>query len=155
GREAAQLEASKSHCKEFLVHHGIPTAKSYVVKSVEETMKFAEHFKAPFVLKADGLAAGKGVIIVDSLRGLKKAAESFFVEKTLKAAGETAILEEFMTGWELSYLILTNGREYRPLPLAQDHQRLLDKDKGPNTGGMGTIAPLKISETLEQQIQNR
>lgn len=154
-QEAAKFESSKSYCKDFFIRHAIPTAKSYVVKSVEETMKYAETFSAPYVLKADGLAAGKGVLICQSLDELKAGSEDFFVKKLLGSSGETAVLEEFLDGWELSYLILTNGKEYRALPLAQDHKRLLDRDRGPNTGGMGAIAPIKIAETLETQIQNK
>src|SRR5690606_10092576 len=104
----------------------------------------AQKFSPPYILKADGLAAGKGVFICKDLTELQIAAHSLFTEQTLGAAGKKAILEQNLPGWELSYLVLTDGVSYQALPLAQDHKRLLDLNLGPNTGGMGTIAPLKI-----------
>jgi phosphoribosylamine--glycine ligase len=124
------------------------------VNSVESCLKHAANFKSPFVLKADGLAAGKGVYICKDLGELEQAAKELFDNKKLGPAGERALLEKFQPGWELSYLILTNGEDYKPLPLAQDHKRLLDDDKGPNTGGMGVVAPLRIDLSLEESIQN-
>ncbi len=152
---AAQFESSKSFCKDFLVRHKIPTAKSFLVSTVEQTLEHAKSFSPPYVLKADGLADGKGVVICPSLDELRLTAESFFVRKSIGEASSKALLEEFMDGWEMSYFILTNGREYVPLPLAQDHKRLQDKDKGPNTGGMGAIAPILIDETLHTTIRDR
>lgn len=154
-QQSAQFESSKAFCKNFLNKHKIPTAKSFKVTTVEETLIAAKNFKPPFVLKADGLAAGKGVVICETEAELKSHAESFFIKKSLGPASESALLEEFMKGWELSYLILTNGEDYAPLPLAQDHKRLLEKDRGPNTGGMGTVAPLLIDENLHTQIKNK
>lgn len=149
---AAQLEASKVFAKEFMVRAGIPTARSFTVASVRETLEKAERFSPPYVLKADGLAAGKGVSINEDLAALKDSAEKLFERKIFGDAGAKALLEEFEPGWELSYLILTNGEEFEPLPFSQDHKRLMDGDKGPNTGGMGTVAPMKIDRELHERI---
>lgn len=153
-QHAAQLESSKIFAKQFMKEAGVPTSDFKVVTSVEETMAAAGSFKAPFVLKADGLAAGKGVFICKTQEELKAHARSLFEEKSLGKAGDKAILEEFQDGWELSFLVLTDGRDYRPMPLSQDHKRLGEGDEGPNTGGMGVVAPLKIDPELEQQIHD-
>lgn len=152
GKKAAQLEGSKVFAKDFMLSAGIPTARSFRVTSVAETLQEAMEFESPYVLKADGLAAGKGVSISHDLQELKTNAEALFEEKRFGEAGAVALLEEFQPGWEMSYLILTNGKDYESLPLSQDHKRLLDADKGPNTGGMGVVAPLKINEELEKRI---
>ncbi|MCB0355356.1 MAG: phosphoribosylamine--glycine ligase [Bdellovibrionales bacterium] len=154
-QQAAQLESSKIFAKEFLQEARVPTAKYVTVKSVEECMHFSQQFSPPYILKADGLAAGKGVFICQNLEELKESAVAIFDKKTLGSAGERALLEEYQAGWELSYLVLTNGKEYRPLPLAQDNKRLLDDDKGPNTGGMGVVAPLRIDVDLEEKIHDQ
>lgn len=151
-KAAARLEGSKIFAKEFMKKAGVPTAKAVQVSSVEETLKQAESFSAPYILKADGLAAGKGVFICKTLAELRLASQHLFELKNLGAAGETALLEQNLPGYELSFLILTDGENYSPLPLAQDHKRLLNDDKGPNTGGMGTVAPMPISEELYQKI---
>ncbi|MEZ0391911.1 MAG: phosphoribosylamine--glycine ligase [Pseudobdellovibrionaceae bacterium] len=153
--ESAQLEGSKIFAKEFMASAKVPTSKFEIVSSVDEVRKVASHFTPPYVLKADGLAAGKGVFICKTLAELETAATDLFEKKILGSAGNRALLEQFMPGWELSYLILTNGKEWQTLPLAQDHKRLQDGDQGPNTGGMGTVAPLKISEKLRNEIENR
>ncbi len=151
----ARLEGSKIYCKNFLVEAGIPTAASQVVHDVAGTLEAARAYKPPFVLKADGLAAGKGVLICKTLHELQKGAEDFFEKQILGAAGTAALLEEFTPGWELSFLILTNGTDFQSLPIAQDHKRLSDGDEGPNTGGMGTIAPVPISSTLLKTIEDQ
>ncbi len=153
GRAAAQLEGSKIFCKQFLIDAGCPTARSFTVSSVEETLAAAKNFSPPYVLKADGLAAGKGVFICKTLSQLQADAHALFVERTLGEAGRRALLEEFQPGYEISYLILTNGEHFQPLVLAQDHKRLLDGDEGPNTGGMGTVAPVKIADDLDTKIR--
>lgn len=150
----AQLEASKIFSKQFMARAGVPTAPYVEVRTVDEVLRAADQFSAPYVLKADGLAAGKGVFICTDRSELGRAARQIFEQKILGAAGERAILEQFQLGWELSYLILTNGEDYQPLPLAQDHKRLSDKDKGPNTGGMGTVAPLSIDAKLDERIRS-
>lgn len=151
-REAAQLEGSKIFCKEFLNEAGIPTARSVVVSSVEATRAAATMFSPPYILKADGLAAGKGVFVCPTLDDLLASAQSIFVDKSLGKAGERALLEEFQPGYEISYLVLTDGERFEPLPLAQDHKRLQDGDVGPNTGGMGVVAPVAIDQSLRERI---
>ncbi len=154
-QKAAQLEGSKIFCKDFLGEAGVKTARSFVVSTVEQTRDATKNFQPPYVLKADGLAAGKGVFICHTLEELLEEAKSIFVDRTLGEAGTRALLEEFQPGYEISYLILTNGKDFEPLPLAQDHKRLLDGDLGPNTGGMGAIAPLKISPELRRTIDEQ
>ena len=153
-QESAQLEGSKIFAKEFMREAEVPASNFVIVDSVSTTMEQAPHFTAPFVLKADGLAGGKGVFICKDLNELKLAATDLFEKRTLGDAGNRALLEQFMPGWELSYLVLTNGKSWETLPLAQDHKRLADGDVGPNTGGMGTVAPMKISSELRSQIEN-
>ncbi|MBY0384204.1 phosphoribosylamine--glycine ligase [bacterium] len=143
-QESAKLEGSKIFNKQFLVEGKIPTAPAQVVQTVEQTLKAAEGFSPPYVLKADGLAAGKGVYICQTLADLKEAAGELFEKKVLGSAGEKALLEKFQKGFELSYFILTNGESYVSLPLAQDHKKIGEGETGPNTGGMGTIAPIPI-----------
>jgi phosphoribosylamine---glycine ligase len=142
--EAAQLEGSKIFNKQFLVDAKVPTADFFVVSSVEETLKAAASFASPYVLKADGLAAGKGVYICSTLEELKEAASDIFEKKVLGAAGERALLERFKKGYELSFFILTNGEKYVVLPMAQDHKKIGDGETGPNTGGMGAVAPIPV-----------
>ncbi len=154
GKDAALLEGSKIFAKRFMLEAQVPTAASEVVTSVEETLKLCEKFSPPYVLKADGLAAGKGVFICHDKLELEQAAKSLFVDKSLGAAGEKALLEQNLPGWELSYLVMTNGSEYQALPLAQDHKRLKDNHQGPNTGGMGTIAPLRLDPQLDKKIRD-
>lgn len=154
-REAARLEASKIFAKEFMIRAGVPTAPYVEVSSVAETLQAADKFTPPYVLKADGLAAGKGVYICKDRVELGQAARALFEEKALGPAGERAALEQFQEGWELSYLILTNGEDYQPMVLAQDHKRLKDGDEGPNTGGMGTVAPLQLDPELHQKIHDQ
>lgn len=151
-QEAARLESSKIFSKEFMIEAGVPTARHFVVRTVAETLKGAEAFAPPYVLKADGLAAGKGVFICKTLEDLRVAASDLFEKKILGVAGAQALLEEFSPGYEISYLVLTNGKESRPLILAQDHKRLLDHDEGPNTGGMGVVAPVEIDSALREVI---
>lgn len=154
--EAAQLEASKVFAKEFMIEAGVPTARHFVVDSVAKTLEAATHFRPPYVLKADGLAAGKGVFIEKSLEGLREAAVRLFEKRELGEAGRRALLEEFSPGWELSHLIVTDGQRHLTLPAAQDHKRLRDGDEGPNTGGMGVVAPIALpaglSERLEREV---
>lgn len=148
----AALEGSKIFSKKFMEKYGVPTSHFREVDSVAETMKWASEFIAPWVLKADGLAAGKGVFICKTLEELKKAAQNIFEKKSLGVAGEKALLEQFQPGYELSYFVLTNGHQWTSLPMAQDHKKLLNGDEGPNTGGMGTVAPMKIDESLHEEI---
>jgi phosphoribosylamine--glycine ligase len=150
---AARLESSKIFSKEFMDTAGVKTARYFVVDSVESCLHKANEFNPPYVLKADGLAAGKGVFICKTKEELQKSAHSIFVEKSLGDAGLKAVLEEFSPGFELSFLVLTNGKEFQAMPVSQDHKRLLDGDEGPNTGGMGVVGPVSIDEELRQKIQ--
>lgn len=153
-QEAAQLEGSKIFAKEFMNEAQVPTSPHRVVHNVSEVMDAADFFIAPYVLKVDGLAAGKGVYICKTKQELQSAANEIFVDKIFGPAGSVALLEQFLPGWELSYLVVTNGQQHLALPLAQDHKRLSDDDQGPNTGGMGTVAPLNIDFELRNQIES-
>ncbi len=150
--QAAQLEGSKIFAKNFMINNKIPTAKSQVVRSLEDVNFYASSFQPPYVLKADGLAGGKGVFICDTLDELKSAADQIFNQKSLGSAGANALIEQFQEGYELSFFVLTDGHNFEALPMAQDHKKLQDGDKGPNTGGMGTVAPMKVSERTYRQI---
>ncbi|PWU14481.1 MAG: phosphoribosylamine--glycine ligase [Bdellovibrio sp.] len=152
GADAAQLEGSKIFAKQFMNEAGIPTAKFHIVDSLESCMSAAQHFTSPYVLKADGLCAGKGVVICPTEDELRAAATDFFDKRIFGDAGGKALLEQFTPGWELSYLVLTNGEEFQPLPIAQDHKRLQNGDRGPNTGGMGAVAPLKLDTALQERL---
>lgn len=151
-KAAAQLEGSKIFAKDFMNRAKVPTAKSYVVTNVDEALEKSKEFSAPYILKADGLAAGKGVFICKSTEELRTAATQLFIDKKFGLAGKKALLEQNLPGKELSFLVLTNGNSFETLPLAQDHKRLLDNDLGPNTGGMGTVAPMSIPAPLYKKI---
>ncbi len=151
-QKGAQLEGSKIISKKFMEKYNIPTAAFTEVASMDDVIQAVGDFTPPYVLKADGLAAGKGVFICKTEEELKQAADDLFKKKILGAAGDKALLEQFQPGYELSFFILTNGEDYVPLPMAQDHKRLLDGDEGPNTGGMGTVAPMTIADSDYQKI---
>ena len=150
----AQLEESKAFAKKFMAKASIPTAQYEEVSSVAEVEKIASQFSPPYVFKVDGLAAGKGVSICSDKASLVQAAKDCFEAKKFGESGHRAIVEEFKSGWELSFLVLTNGQDYEPLPLAQDHQALSDGGMGPNTGGMAVVAPLAIDAKLNEEIHN-
>lgn len=151
-QEAAQLEGSKIYAKNFMKDFGVPTSRSDVVSTVEETLRAAETYSSPYVLKADGLAAGKGVFICATLAELENSARDIFENKKLGDAGSRALLEEFQPGQELSVLALTNGKDFELLPYCRDHKRLLEGDLGPNTGGMGVVGPIAIDSKLQTEI---
>lgn len=153
-REAARLEGSKIFAKDFMQSAGIPTARSFHVRSTKETLTAAQSFFPPYVLKADGLASGKGVFICQTTQELENACQDLFEKKILGTSGTEALLEEFTPGYEISFLVMTNGDKFVSLPLAQDHKRLKDGQVGPNTGGMGTIAPFPIPHELQMQIES-
>jgi phosphoribosylamine--glycine ligase len=152
-REGARLEWSKSFAKDFMRSAGLPAARDKIVTSVEEVKEAMAEFPSPWVLKADGLALGKGVYICASPQELSLAAEEIFVQKKFGESGRAAVLEEFKPGWELSVHVLTDGKDYQIFPYAQDHKRLLDENKGPNTGGMGTVAPVPVDPELHRKIE--
>jgi phosphoribosylamine--glycine ligase len=139
-RDAAMLESSKGFAKRFLQRHNIPTAAYAVCASAAELEKAIDHFHPPIVVKADGLAAGKGVIICQSRRTAIEAAHGLFTGALLGAAEQQVVIEEFLEGEEISFLCLTDGKHVTPLAPAQDHKRIGEGDTGPNTGGMGVYS---------------
>jgi phosphoribosylamine--glycine ligase len=143
-KAAAQLESSKSFAKEFLQRHRIPTAAYAICDSVEEVRDALTHFHLPVVVKADGLAAGKGVVVAATKEEAASAASEMLSGKMVGEAGTRIVLEEFLTGDELSFLVLSDGERVAPLVAAQDHKRIGDGDSGPNTGGMGAYSTADI-----------
>jgi phosphoribosylamine---glycine ligase len=143
-RAAAQLEASKSFAKEFLQRHHIPTAAYAVCESIEEVREALGHFHAPVVVKADGLAAGKGVVIAATKEDAASAAADMLSGRMVGEAGSRVVLEECLKGDELSFLGFSDGERVAPLVAAQDHKRVGDGDTGPNTGGMGAYSTADI-----------
>jgi phosphoribosylamine--glycine ligase len=143
-KAAAQLEASKSFTKEFLQRHRIPTAHYAICDSVEEVRAALTHFHVPVVVKADGLAAGKGVVIAASKEEAARAAAEMLSGKMVGEAGMRVVLEECLKGDELSFLVVSDGERVAPLVAAQDHKRVGDGDTGPNTGGMGAYSTADI-----------
>jgi len=141
---AAQLESSKSFAKEFLQRHHIPTAPFAICDSVEQVRAALGHFHAPVVVKADGLAAGKGVVIAKSKEEAASVAAEMLSGKMLGEAGARVVLEECLKGDELSFLVFSDGERVAPLVAAQDHKRVGDGDTGPNTGGMGAYSTADI-----------
>lgn len=159
GADGARLEGSKDFAKEFMTRHGIPTAayRSFTAETLDEGCRFLEGLKPPYVLKADGLAAGKGVLIIDSLPEAQKALGEMLSGMFGKSSA-TVVVEEFLSGIECSVFVLTDGHgNYRLLPVAKDYKRILEGDKGPNTGGMGAVSPVCFADAefmakVEQRI---
>src|SRR6202050_3196697 len=152
-RAAARLETSKSFAKEFLQRHRIPTAHYAICNSSEEVRDALPHFHAPIVVKADGLAAGKGVVIAKSKDEASHAATEMLSGRMLGEAGARVVLEEFLQGDELSFLVVSDGERVAPLVAAQDHKRAGDDDTGPNTGGMGAYTtPTIIDEQMRDWL---
>jgi len=153
-KAASQLEGSKIFMKNFLKKYDIPTAKFVETDSLEVASEFIDTLTAPIVVKADGLCGGKGVIIAESKDDAKKAAADMLSGESFGDAGKAIIVEEFLDGYELSVFAICDGKNYKLLPAAQDHKRLLDGDKGPNTGGMGAYAPTPlIDDKLYSDIE--
>jgi phosphoribosylamine--glycine ligase len=140
-RAAAQLEGSKVFAKEFMLRHGVPTARAEVVHDAAEARKAARAFGLPVVLKADGLAAGKGVIIPGTERELDEAVEVFFEERRFGASGDRVLVEEHLDGEEVSFMAFADGTRVLPLATSKDYKRIGEGDTGPNTGGMGAHTP--------------
>jgi phosphoribosylamine--glycine ligase / phosphoribosylformylglycinamidine cyclo-ligase len=140
-RQAAQIESSKAFAKAFMQRHNIPTARFSVFASYEDALAYLDQMDQPIVLKTSGLAAGKGVILPESKEEAQAALRSIMVDRIFGSAGEEVIIEERLTGEEISLLAFSDGITVRAMPPAQDHKRLLDGDRGPNTGGMGAYAP--------------
>ena len=141
---AAQLESSKDFAKQFMVRHGIPTARHATFESAEEARAYVQKQGAPIVIKADGLAAGKGVVVATSKEEALAAVDSMMSGGRLGAAGRRVVIEEFMEGEEASFIVMSDGTHVLPLATSQDHKRLRDGDQGPNTGGMGAYSPAPI-----------
>jgi phosphoribosylamine---glycine ligase len=157
GKAAAQLEGSKVFSKDFMERHHIPTAKyrSFARTDMEQALAYIEHHPLPVVIKADGLAAGKGVLICNSLQEAKRALEELMQKNIFGTAGDRVVVEEFLTGEEASVFVLTDGDQFTVLAPAQDHKRILDNDLGKNTGGMGAYAPAPAVtfDVLQRTIQ--
>lgn len=156
-KEGAQLEGSKEFAKTFMYRHHIPTAqyRSFTRENIEEGYAFLETLKAPYVLKADGLAAGKGVLILSSLDEAKKELKAM-VEGMFGHASSTVVVEEFLSGIECSVFVLTDGEHYKILPVAKDYKRVGDGDTGLNTGGMGAVSPVPFaSESFMEKVKER
>lgn len=152
-KAAARLEGSKIFAKQFMMKHGIPTAAFATADSFDEAVRALSGFRFPLVVKADGLAAGKGVVIAEDRDLAEFALHQFMREKTLGEAGERVVIEECLTGEELTFIILTDGHGYVELAPTQDHKRLLDGDLGPNTGGMGAYSDDSIVKpALREEI---
>ncbi|MBS0496821.1 MAG: phosphoribosylamine--glycine ligase [Proteobacteria bacterium] len=152
-RQAAQLETSKIFAKEFMQRHQIPTAAYARFTDPDLAHAYIEQHPAPLVIKADGLAAGKGVVVAQSREEAHCAVNALLVEKNLGNAGDEIIIEEFLQGIEASFIVMTDGNHILPLATSQDHKRLYDGDQGPNTGGMGAYSPVPfISPSLHAQI---
>ncbi|MGA8869010.1 MAG: phosphoribosylamine--glycine ligase [Candidatus Sulfotelmatobacter sp.] len=154
-KAAAQLESSKSFAKEFLQRYHIPTAAYAICDSMEQVRSALSHFHAPVVVKADGLAAGKGVVIAKSKEEAASVAAEMFSGRMVGEAGSRVVLEEFLKGDELSFLVLSDGERVAPLVAAQDHKRVGDGDTGPNTGGMGAYStPNIVDDTMRDWLVN-
>ncbi|GGW98363.1 phosphoribosylamine--glycine ligase [Salegentibacter mishustinae] len=157
-KRGALLEGSKERAKEFMAIHKIPTAayESFTEKSLEAGKKFLETLKPPYVLKADGLAAGKGVLILNDLEEAKQELQNMLAEKKFGAASAKVVIEEFLDGIELSVFVLTDGKNYKILPTAKDYKRIGEGDTGLNTGGMGAISPVPfVDDELMGKIEER
>jgi phosphoribosylamine--glycine ligase len=143
-RRAAMLESSKDYAKRFMVQHGIPTATHETFTDAQAAHAYVTARGAPIVIKADGLAAGKGVVVAMTLDEAHRAIDDMLVGNRLGNAGARVIVEEFIAGEEASFIVMVDGRNILPLATSQDHKRLLDADRGPNTGGMGAYSPAPV-----------
>ncbi|PQJ21879.1 phosphoribosylamine--glycine ligase [Tenacibaculum sp. SG-28] len=157
-KDGALLEGSKDYSKQFMEKHQIPTAKyqSFTAETLEAGKKFLETFSPPYVLKADGLAAGKGVLIIDDLEEARSELEEMLSNEKFGVASSTVVIEEFLDGIELSVFVLTDGINYKVLPSAKDYKRIGEGDTGLNTGGMGAISPVPFADDdFLQKVEER
>lgn len=157
-QEGAQLEGSKDFSKQFMDRHGIPTAasRSFDKSNLEEGLAYLETQKLPIVLKADGLAAGKGVLICETLEDAKLELKAMIADSKFGAASDVVVVEEFLKGIELSVFVLTDGHSYKVLPSAKDYKRIGEGDTGLNTGGMGSISPVPFAdEAFINKVEER
>lgn len=156
-RAAAQLETSKAFAKDFMERHRVPTAKYRVCTEARDALQAIRsgEFGDALVVKADGLAAGKGVVVAPDRATAEAAVNAAMVDKSFGDAGSRVVLEELLTGPEVSFFVVANGEHYVPLLSAQDHKRIFDNDQGPNTGGMGAFSPSPLmTPALQQQIES-
>lgn len=154
----ATLEGSKDFAKEFMVKHGVPTAKSetFVKDQIDEAISYVKGLPLPIVLKADGLAAGKGVIICESYQQAEDTLKLMLVDEKFGKASSKVVVEEYLDGIELSVFVLTDGENYVILPEAKDYKRIGEKDSGPNTGGMGSVSPVNYAKgDFLQKVEER
>ncbi|MDD5571064.1 MAG: phosphoribosylamine--glycine ligase, partial [Bacteroidales bacterium] len=158
-KDGAMLEGSKDFAKKFMNKYNIPTAKhkSFQKENIKEAYEFLENLRPPYVIKADGLAAGKGVVIVDDINEAKNELNEMLLKSKFSEAGKTVVIEEFLKGIELSVFVLTDGNSYKILPEAKDYKRIGEGDTGLNTGGMGAVSPVlfadeKFMKIIEQKI---
>ncbi|MFD1062552.1 phosphoribosylamine--glycine ligase [Winogradskyella litorisediminis] len=157
-KAAAELEGSKEFAKKFMMRHNIPTAayESFTAANLEEGYAFLESLQAPYVLKADGLAAGKGVLILNNLDEAKNELKNMLVDSKFGNASTKVVIEEFLDGIELSCFVLTDGKNYKILPTAKDYKRIGEGDTGLNTGGMGAVSPVPFAtEDFLNKIETR
>lgn len=157
-KEAAQLEGSKDFAKAFMAKYQIPTAQyqTFTAETLQDGFEFLESLKAPYVLKADGLAAGKGVLILSDLEEAKKELQQMLVDAKFGQASSKVVIEEFLSGIEMSCFVLTDGKSYQILPSAKDYKRIGEQDTGLNTGGMGAVSPVPFAEAIfMQKVEER
>lgn len=157
-QNGAALEGSKDFAKSFMAEFNIPTARyqTFTSASLNEAFQFLEELSAPYVLKADGLAGGKGVLIIDELDKAKVELEEMLVSSKFGKASQSVVIEEFLDGIEMSVFVLTDGKDYFILPEAKDYKRIGEGDTGLNTGGMGAVSPVPfVDDTLKQKIEER
>ncbi|MFT5580953.1 MAG: phosphoribosylamine--glycine ligase [Lentimonas sp.] len=157
-KEAAQLEGSKDFAKKFMARHNIPTAKygTFTKETLEDGYKFLDKMNSPYVLKADGLAAGKGVLILEDLVEAKAELKSMVADAKFGKASSRVVIEQFLTGMECSMFVITDGDSFKILPEAKDYKRIGEGDKGLNTGGMGAISPVPFADrTFKDRVLNQ
>jgi len=157
-KDGAILEGSKDFSKQFMLRHGVPTARyqSFTKDNLADGKAFMKTLEPPYVLKADGLAAGKGVLIIDTIDEAEKELENMILSAKFGTAGNTVVIEEFLKGIELSVFVLTDGKSYKLLPSAKDYKRIGEGDTGLNTGGMGAISPVPFADAaFLQKVEER
>src|SRR5690606_2638326 len=157
-KQGAALEGSKDFSKQFMARHGVPTAAyhSFTKDTVDEGLEFIRRQRLPIVLKADGLAAGKGVLILDSYEEAEQGLKEMLLESKFGVASSKVVVEEYLSGIELSVFVATDGVSYKILPEAKDYKRIGEQDTGLNTGGMGAVSPVPFADqAFMQKVEER
>ncbi len=155
-QQAARLEGSKSYAKDFMTRHGIPTATYAVFEKADEARQYLQTQPLPIVIKADGLAAGKGVVVAQTEAEAEAAIQSMLEDQRFGSAGARVVIESFLQGEEASFIVVVDGKHALPLATSQDHKRVFEGDQGPNTGGMGAYSPAPVvDEEVQQRIMDR